>query len=134
MIKTGATIFVVDDDEFVRDSLKTLIKAAGFGVEAFGSAEEFLANIGHKSSGLLVLDVRMPGMSGLELQKRLASAGWIIPIIFITAHEDKQAYNAAIGAGAVAFLRKPFDDQELFDAIHLAFEQRTEETAGLGCS
>ncbi len=126
MIETGATIFVVDDDELVRDSLKTLIMATGFRVETFGSAQEFLANVAHKSSGILVLDVRMPGMSGLELQKRLASAGWIIPIIFITAHEDKQAYNAAIGAGAVAFLRKPFDDQELFDAIHLAFEQHTE--------
>jgi FixJ family two-component response regulator len=126
VIETGATIFVVDDDEFVRDSLKTLIKAAGFSVEAFGSAEEFLVHAAHKSSGLLVLDVRMPGMSGLELQKRLASASWIIPIIFITAHEDKQAYNAAMEKGAVAFLRKPFDDQELFDAIHLAFEQLTE--------
>jgi FixJ family two-component response regulator len=76
----------------------------------------------------------MPGMSGLELQKRLAATGWIIPIIFITAHEDKQAYSAAMEKGAVAFLRKPFDDQELFDAIHLAFEQCTEETSGSGCS
>jgi len=124
--ETGATIFVVDDDEFVRDSLKTLIMTTGFGVEAFGSAQEFLANVAHNSSGLLILDVRMPGMSGLELQKRLASAGWIIPIIFITAHEDAQAYSVAMEKGAVAFLKKPFDDQELFDAIHLAFEQRTE--------
>jgi len=76
--------------------------------------------------GELVLDVRMPGMSCLELQKRLAATGWIIPIIFITAHEDKQAHIAAMGKGAVAFLRKPFDDQEQFDAIHLAFEQCTE--------
>jgi FixJ family two-component response regulator len=73
VIETGATIFVVDDDEFVRDSLETLIKTAGFSIEAFGSAQEFLANVAHNSSGLLVLDVRMPGMSGLELQKRLAA-------------------------------------------------------------
>jgi len=130
VIETGAPIFVVDDDEFVRDSLKTLIMTTGFSVETFGSGEEFLVHIAHKSSGLLVLDVRMPGMSGLKLQKRLAVTGWNIPIIFITAHEDKQAYNAAMGAGAVAFLRKPFDDQELFDAIHLAFEQRTEGPQG----
>ncbi len=126
MVETKFTIFVVDDDESVTRALKDLLESAGFRVETFGSAQDFLSFGRSESPGLLILDVRMPGMSGLELQKRLAATGWIIPIIFITGHEDTQAYKAAIGAGAVAFLQKPFDDQELFDAIHLAFEQRTE--------
>ncbi len=123
VIETDATIFVVDDDELVRDSLKTLIMATGFRVETFGSAQEFLANVAHKSSGILVLDVRMPGMTGLELQEQLTASGSKMPLIFITAHEDPRARKTALEAGAVAFFHKPVDDQMLFKAIDLALSR-----------
>lgn len=119
------TIFVVDDDESVRKALKRLIKSAGFRVETFALAREFLHYAHRESPGVLVLDVRMPGMSGLELQKQLVASGSKTPIIFITAHEDIQAHTLAMEAGAVAFLQKPFDDQKLFDAIYLALDQNT---------
>ena len=127
VIETGATIFVVDDDELVRDSLKTLIMTTGFRVEAFGSAREFLANVAHKSSSILVLDVRMPGMTGLELQEQLATFGSKMPLIFITAHEDPRVRKTALEGGAVAFFQKPVDDQMLFKAIDLALNQIVSE-------
>ena len=127
VIKTDATIFVVDDDELVRDSLKTLIMTTGFRVETFGSAQEFLANVAHKSSGILVLDVRMPGMTGLELQEQLVASGSKMPLIFITAHEDPRIRKTAMEGGAVAFFQKPVDDQRLFKAIDLALSRMASE-------
>ena len=126
MVDTRSTIYVVDDDDFVRDALRTLLKSAGYKVEVFKSAQAFWNWEHHQGEGVLLLDVRMPGMNGLELQRLLADSGVAMPIIFISAHEDIRVREKAMAAGAVAFLQKPFDDQELFDAIHLAFEQRTE--------
>ncbi len=121
--ETDATIFVVDDDALVRDSLKTLIMTTGLRVETFGSAQEFLANAARKSSGLLILDVRMPGMTGLELQEQLATSGSKMPVIFITAHEDPRIRKTALDGGAIAFFHKPVDDQMLFEAIDLALSR-----------
>lgn len=118
MVETSTTVFVIDDDDFVRDALKTLIKSAGFKVEVFESAQAFLNSGHYQRRGLLVLDVRMPGMDGVELQRQLAESGVVMPIIFMTAHEDIQVRAKAMAAGAVAFLQKPFEDHTLFDAIH----------------
>ena len=121
--KRDITIFVVDDDESVRFALKRLMKSAGFKVDTFGSAREFLNTGGTRRTGILVADVRMPEMTGLELQKQLARSGAEIPVIFISAHEDSQAVELALAAGAVAFLYKPFDDQDLLAAIDRALDQ-----------
>ena len=119
MVVTGTTIFVVDDDDLVRDSLRALFTSAGFKVEVFESAQAFLDSDHQQRKGLLVLDVRMPGMNGLELQRHLADSGAAIPIVFMTAHEDNQVRAKAMAAGgAVAFLYKPFEDHALLDAIH----------------
>ncbi len=118
MVDTSNTVFVVDDDNFVCDALRTLLKSAGFKVEVFESAQAFLDSGHYQRRGVLVLDVRMPGMDGLKLQRQLSDSGVAIPIIFITAHEDIQVRVTAMAAGAVAFLQKPFEDQTLLDAIH----------------
>jgi FixJ family two-component response regulator len=110
------TIFIVDDDESVRRSLKRLLRSAGFNVKTFTSARDFLDH-GWSDHGLLVLDKQMPEIDGLELQKILLASGRSIPVIFITAHNDADARAMAIGAGAIAYLEKPFDDQVLLDAI-----------------
>jgi FixJ family two-component response regulator len=115
-----ATIFIVDDDEPVRRAVKRLIKVAGFKAETFGSAREFIDSGHYQSAGVLVLDVRMPGMSGLELQKYVTDSGSDMPIIFITAHEDVRARRMALEAGAIDFLKKPFEDRALMDAIQQA--------------
>jgi FixJ family two-component response regulator len=117
VVETSATVLVIDDDDLVRDALKTLLKSAGFKVEVFESAQAFLNSGHYQRRGMLVLDVRMPGMDGLELQRQLAESGIVIPIIFISAHEDMQARAKAMAAGAVAFLQKPFEDHTLLDAI-----------------
>ncbi len=114
------TVFIVDDDESIRRALKRLIKVVGLKVKTFGSAREFIDSGHSQSTGVLVLDVRMPGMSGLELQKHLTDFGSDMPIIFITAHEDIQAHHMALEGGALAFLKKPFEDQDLFDVIQRA--------------
>ena len=106
-------IFLIDDDDFVRDALRALLKSAGFSVKTFESAEVFLTSKYQQHKGLLVLDVRMPGMSGIELQKRLSEYGIDNPIVFITAYADAHARAEAEGAGAVAFLQKPFEDYDL---------------------
>jgi FixJ family two-component response regulator len=111
------TIFVIDDDESVRKALRRLLRSMGLNVQTFASAEEFL-NAALPPPDCLVLDVRMPGgLSGLELQERLARGGLCIPIIFITGHEDQQARHQAMAAGAIDFLQKPFDDQLLLEAV-----------------
>jgi len=127
--KRDITIFVVDDDESVRRSLKRLMKSAGFKVETFPSAREFLNNCGTRRTGILVLDVRMSEMTGLELQEQMVASGAEIPVIFISAHEDSQAVELALAAGAVAFLYKPFDDQDLLAAIYGALDQSAKDRA-----
>ena len=117
MVDTDTTIFVIDDDDLVRDALRALLKSAGFNVQVFESAQAFLDSDHQQREGLLVLDVRMPGMNGLELQRHLSDIGVAMPIIFISAHEDDRARTQAMEEGAVAFLQKPLDASILFDAI-----------------
>lgn len=113
-------ISIVDDDESVREAIESLIKSVGLGARVFASAEDFLSANHIEDSSCLILDMRMPGMSGLELQRRLASDGYQIPIIFISAHSDDQTRAQALRAGAVDFLFKPFSEQALVDAVHTA--------------
>jgi len=117
------TVFVVDDDVAMRRSLENLIRSVGLRVEAFASAQDFLRSRREDVAGCLVLDVRLPGLSGLDLQKRMAEADIEIPIIFITGHGDIPMTVQAMKAGAVEFLPKPFRDQELLDAIQQALER-----------
>jgi len=113
-------VFVVDDDASVRRALKRLIKVMGFKAKTFASAREFIDSGHFQDTGVLVLDVRMPKMSGLELQKYLADSGSDMPVIFITAHEDIQARRKALEAGAIEFLKKPIEEQILLDGIQRA--------------
>jgi FixJ family two-component response regulator len=114
------TVFVVDDDASVRKSLTRLLTAAGYAVETFASARDFLAFERPPGPGCLVLDVRMPGLTGLDLQDALASAPHRVPIVFITGHGDISMSVRAMKDGAVDFLPKPFDDADLLDAIRRA--------------
>jgi FixJ family two-component response regulator len=118
-----ATVFVIDDDEAMRDSIQGLLESAGLQSVAFGTAEEFLHDKEPKGPGCLVLDVTLPGVSGLELQRRLADAGVQIPIIFITGHGDIPMTVKALKSGAVEFLTKPFDAEELLHAIMQACDR-----------
>lgn len=115
-----AIIFVVDDDVSVREALESLIRSAGFRVETFASARKFLARGRADVPSCLVLDVRLPGLSGLGLQKRMAEVNLEVPIIFITGHGDVPTSVRAMKAGALEFLTKPFADQDLLDAIQRA--------------
>ena len=117
------TVFIVDDDESVCRALKRLIKVGGFKAQTFGSARQFIDSGHCQIAGVLVLDVCMPGMSGLELQKYLKDSGSDIPVIFISAHDDIQARSDALEAGAIEFLKKPFGDQALLDAIQSALSK-----------
>ena len=110
-------ISVVDDDVSMRQAIKGLLKSAGFHAEVFASAEEFLNSGRLSGTACLILDVRMPGMSGIELQERLIASGRMVPIIFITAHADEQERARALERGAVDCLQKPFTDDALLDAI-----------------
>jgi len=121
MAEPQPKVFVVDDDQGVRESVRILMRSIGVDSEAFASAKEFLDAYDPDKPGCLVLDVRMPGMSGLELQERLAALGSILPIIFITAHGDVPMAVEAVKAGAIDFVQKPFRDQELIDKIQDAF-------------
>ena len=123
MSETRATVFVVDDDQGVRDSLQLLIKSIGLDAQTYPSAYAFLEAYDPERPGCLVLDVRMPGMSGLELQQELASRGSTLPIIFITAHADVPMAVDAVKAGAADFVQKPFRDQDLIDKIQHAIEE-----------
>jgi len=116
-------VFVIDDDESIRESLKSLMRSVGLGVETFASAQEFLQSTRPDVPACLILDVRMPGLSGLDLQRALAEANIHIPIIFITGHGDIPMSVRAMKAGAVEFLTKPFRDQDLLDAIQQALER-----------
>jgi FixJ family two-component response regulator len=117
------TVFVVDDDEAVRGSLRLLLKSVKLPCEVFASAREFLAAFDPRRSGCLVLDIRMPDMSGLELQQELNSRGTLLPIIFITGHGDVPMAVEAMQQGAMDFLQKPFRDQDLIDRINKALER-----------
>ena len=121
--ESDAIIAIVDDDPSVREGLSSLIRSAGLQVETFASAQEFLARPGAEAPSCLVLDLQLPGLSGLDLQKRMAEVGLEIPIVFLTGHGNIPASVQAMKAGAVEFLTKPFDEQELLRAIREAIER-----------
>jgi FixJ family two-component response regulator len=118
-----STVYVIDDDAAVRASIQGLLKSENLRSEAFGTAEEFLRSKRSDGPGCIVLDVRLPGINGLDFQQELADAGIRIPIIFITGHGDIPMTVRAMKSGALEFLTKPFLDQDLLDAIHQALER-----------
>ena len=120
--RSTPTVFVIDDDADVRSSIQGLLKAAGLRSESFGTAEDFLRSKVPDGPSCLVLDVSLPGVDGLELQRKLADAGFRIPIVFMTGHGDIPMTVKAIKSGAVEFLTKPFVDQDLLNAIQQAFD------------
>src|ERR1700731_3101710 len=117
------TVFVVDDDDLVRAAIEGMLKSVGLRSETFGTAQEFLRSQRPDGPSCLVLDVRLPGVNGLEFQHQLVDAGIRIPVIFITGHGDIPMTVKAMKSGAVEFLTKPFRDQDLLDAIHQALER-----------
>jgi len=121
--ESDAMIAIVDDDPSVREGLRSLLRSAGWRVETFASAQEFLARPGTEAPCCLVLDLQLPGLSGLDLQKRMAEVELEIPIVFLTGHGDIPASVQAMKAGAVEFLTKPFDEEELLQAIREALER-----------
>ncbi|HEX3680891.1 MAG TPA: response regulator transcription factor [Bryobacteraceae bacterium] len=124
MTTAGASIvFVIDDDPLVRAAIQGMLKSVGLRSETFGTAQEFLQRKPPDGPRCLILDVRLPGINGLEFQRELADAGVRIPIIFITGHGDIPMTVKAMKSGAVEFLTKPFRDQDLLDAIHQALER-----------
>ena len=116
------TIFIVDDDEQVRDALTLLMESVGLRVESFSSAQEYLAAFDSSKAGCLILDIRMPGMSGLDLQARLVAEKIHPPIIIITGHGDVPMAVKAVSAGAIDFIEKPFNNQSMLDNVHKAIE------------
>src|SRR6266704_3029419 len=127
MTAAGApTVFVIDDDAGMRAAIQGLLKSVGLRSESFGKAQDFLRSGRPDGPSCVVLDVRLPGINGLEFQRELAEAGLRIPIIFITGHGDIPMSVKAMKSGAVEFLTKPFDDQELLDAIHQALDRDKE--------
>jgi FixJ family two-component response regulator len=118
-----STVFVVDDDDLVRAAIQGMLKSVGLHSETFGTSQDFLRSERADGPSCLVLDVRLPGVNGLEFQRQLADAGVRIPIIFITGHGDIPMSVKAMKSGAVEFLTKPFRDQDLLDAIHQALER-----------
>jgi FixJ family two-component response regulator len=125
-------ISVVDDDESIRRTTTLLIESFGFGAAAFESAENFLGSGHLNDTSCLIVDVQMPGMNGLQLQSQLAAAGCSIPIIFITAYDDKESRRRALRAGAIAFLGKPFSDEQLLQGIRLALHEFGDEPGVAG--
>ena len=123
MPENNPVVYVVDDDPSIRDALDSLIRSVGFRAQTFASAQDFLKSARPDAPGCLVLDVRLPGLSGLDLQRELARVDIRIPIIFITGHGDIPMSVSAMKAGAVEFLTKPFRDQDLLDAIQAAVER-----------
>ena len=115
-----SVVFVIDDDAYVREGLRSLLRSVGLRVEVFGSTVEFMRSRPADVASCLVLDVRLPGLSGLDFQTELAKANFNIPIIFITGHGDIPMSVRAMKAGAVEFLTKPFREQELLDAVRVA--------------
>jgi FixJ family two-component response regulator len=115
-----AKIAIVDDDQEIREAITTLVETVGLRAEGFSSAEEFLSSPQAQDAACLILDVRMPGMSGFELQRQLVAANWRIPIIFVTAYADEDVRVRALAAGAVAVLSKPCREEDLLRAIQTA--------------
>src|SRR5262249_5738251 len=115
-------VAIVDDDQSVQSALKDLMESAGLSARCFGAAEEFLESDEREQTGCLVADIRMPGMSGLELQAQLNAEGSRIPIVFITAHVDAKMKMQAMKAGAVEFLSKPFDDEVLLEKVRASLK------------
>jgi FixJ family two-component response regulator len=135
MVEEKAVVFVIDDDASMRTALEDLVRSVGLEVRGFASPQEFLQSKQPDAPACLVLDVRLPGKSGLTFQKELAHAGPNLPVIFVTGHGDISMSVRAMKAGAVEFLTKPFHDQDLLDAIQTALEQdrtRRSETHLLG--
>jgi FixJ family two-component response regulator len=134
---SSSTVFVIDDDALVRASIQGMLRSVGLRSQAFGTPEEFLSSQRPDCPSCLVLDVRLPGVNGLDFQRELAELGLAIPIIFITGHGDIPMTVRAMKSGAVEFLTKPFRDQDLLDAIHQALDrdrvarQQQSEVAGL---
>jgi FixJ family two-component response regulator len=118
----GKMVAIIEDDESYRGAIQRLLKSAGFSVQSFGCAEDFLTSGLQRETGCLIADIRMPGMSGLELQSKLNSDRCLIPTIFITAHGDEKMRLQAMRAGAVKFLMKPFDGSILLEAVRVALE------------
>ena len=110
-------IAIVDDDELFRRSVERLVRSAGFRVETFGSAEDFLERGDPEQTACAILDMKLPGMSGFDLQRRLIARPRPMPIVFVSAHDDAVTRANALRAGAIAFLKKPFDDSTLLDAL-----------------
>jgi FixJ family two-component response regulator len=123
------TVFLVDDDASVLSAVGRLIRSAGHKVEAFGSPREFFERTGSDAPGCLVVDLRMPELNGLELQERMAGAGYHLPVIFMSGQADIQSTVRAMQGGAVDFLIKPFDEHQLLDAIDRAIASNLEERA-----
>src|ERR1700751_5357061 len=123
MPKGAPTVFVIDDDTLVRASIQGLLKSVSLRSEAFATAREFLRSKRPDAPSCLILDVRLPGVNGLDFQRELADADILIPIIFITGHGDIPMSVKAMKSGAVEFLTKPFRDQDLLDAIHQALDR-----------
>lgn len=122
-IEAGPTVFVIDDDELVRAAIQGMLKSVGLRSQTFATAQDFLRSQRPDGPSCLVLDVRLPGVNGLDFQRQLADAGLRIPIIFITGHGDIPMSVKAMKSGAVEFLTKPFRDQDLLDAIHQALDR-----------
>jgi FixJ family two-component response regulator len=123
MTDSESLVFVVDDDDSIRKALARLMRSVGLNVETFGSADEFLAREPHPGPACLILDIRMPGLSGLDLQKELAASGSTLSAIFITGHGTIPMSVQAMKAGAVEFLEKPFDEQILIGAVQEALKK-----------
>jgi FixJ family two-component response regulator len=123
MSETAPVVFVIDDDASIREALTNLLRSVGITVETFGTAQQFLSAKRPDAPGCLILDVRLPGVSGLELQRQLLEANIQLPVIFVTGHGDIQMSVRAMKAGAVEFLTKPFRDQDLLDAVQQAVDR-----------
>jgi FixJ family two-component response regulator len=123
MTEEQAVVFVIDDDAAVRDAIDDLLRSVGIEVRSFGATQDFMRSKRPDAPGCLVLDVRLPGASGLEFQRELARSGVHLPIIFLTGHADIPMSVGAMKSGAIEFLTKPFREQELLDAIQLGIER-----------
>ena len=124
MTADGSVVMIVDDDDSMRRAARRLVKSFGLGVDTFASAEDFLASGRLAETACLVLDVHMPGLSGIELQSKLIAEGHRIPVIFITAFADEKTQARALEAGAYAYLIKPFDEDDLLEGIRRALQPR----------
>ncbi len=129
MTESQATVFVVDDDESVRKGLARLLRASGYAVKTFASAEDYLSHDNVHEVGSIILDLSMPGLDGIDLQRRLIERGDDLPVIFLSGHADVPTSVKAMKRGAVDFLTKPLDEEALLDALHRALSRQRRERA-----